>query len=59
MTKSSLTRHMKSCFVMTKDFRCQKCGKYFKTAETLGKHLAGIHKSTKSKFQGVDASESA
>ena len=59
MTNSSLIRHMKSYFVMTKDFRCQKCGKYFKTAETLGKHMAGIHKSTKSKFQGLDDSESA
>ena len=42
--KSSLTWHVKLCFVMTKAFRCQVCGKYFKSAETLGKHMTGIHR---------------
>ena len=44
ISQSSLTWHLKGCFVMSKSFHCLTCGKYFKTRETLGKHLTSIHK---------------
>ena len=44
IAKSSLTRHLKGCFVMIKTFRCLTYGKYFKTREMLNKHLTFIHK---------------